>query len=80
MRSGSSPRRRAVAALTALLAAAVAIPAGAQGAAASCEKPVYLTFDTGHMGIAPLVAEVLKRQRQSAHGGTQRAHPSTAKN
>lgn len=31
-------------------------------AQATCEKPVYLTFDTGHMGIAPLVAEVLKRQ------------------
>lgn len=28
-----------------------------------CEKPVYLTFDTGHMEIAPLVAEVLKRQQ-----------------
>jgi peptidoglycan/xylan/chitin deacetylase (PgdA/CDA1 family) len=27
----------------------------------ACDKPVYLTFDTGHMGIAPLVAEVLKR-------------------
>lgn len=27
-----------------------------------CEKPVYLTFDTGHMGIAPLVADVLRRQ------------------
>ena len=23
---------------------------------------MYLTFDTGHMGVAPLVAEVLKRQ------------------
>lgn len=31
-------------------------------AADDCAKPVYLTFDTGHMGIAPLVAEVLKRQ------------------
>ena len=31
-------------------------------AADACTKPVYLTFDTGHMGIAPLVAEVLKRQ------------------
>lgn len=30
--------------------------------AAACTKPVYLTFDTGHMGVAPLVAEVLKRQ------------------
>jgi len=29
----------------------------------SCEKPLYLTFDTGHMEIAPLVAEVLNRQQ-----------------
>jgi len=29
----------------------------------SCERPVYLTLDTGHMGVAPLVAEVLKRQQ-----------------
>lgn len=28
-----------------------------------CEKPLYLTFDTGHMGVAPLVAEVLARQQ-----------------
>ncbi len=28
-------------------------------AAGTCDKPVYLTFDTGHMGIAPLVAPVL---------------------
>ncbi|MEO8121087.1 MAG: polysaccharide deacetylase family protein [Rhodoferax sp.] len=27
-----------------------------------CENPLYLTFDTGHMEVAPLVAEVLKRQ------------------
>lgn len=26
-----------------------------------CKKPLYLTFDTGHMGVAPLVAEVLRR-------------------
>lgn len=26
-----------------------------------CKKPLYLTFDTGHMGVAPLVADVLKR-------------------
>jgi peptidoglycan-N-acetylmuramic acid deacetylase len=24
-------------------------------------KPLYLTFDTGHMGVAPLIADVLKR-------------------
>ena len=27
----------------------------------ACTRPVYLSFDTGHMGVAPLVAEVLKR-------------------
>jgi peptidoglycan/xylan/chitin deacetylase (PgdA/CDA1 family) len=27
-----------------------------------CKKPLYLTFDTGHMEIAPLVAQVLQRQ------------------
>ena len=31
-------------------------------AAAACGKPLYLSFDTGHMGVAPLVAEVLHRQ------------------
>lgn len=29
----------------------------------ACEKPVYLTFDTGHMEIAPIVADVLKRHQ-----------------
>lgn len=33
------------------------------GATNSCEKPVYLTFDTGHMAVAPLVAEVLQRRQ-----------------
>ena len=28
---------------------------------AVCERPVYLTFDTGHMAVAPLVAELLTR-------------------
>ena len=49
----------------ALLLCAGAMLANAQApaqAAASCAKPVYLTFDTGHMGVAPLVGEVLKRQ------------------
>jgi peptidoglycan/xylan/chitin deacetylase (PgdA/CDA1 family) len=31
-----------------------------------CEKPVYLTFDTGHMGTAPLIADVLKRHNVKA--------------
>ncbi|VWX55641.1 Peptidoglycan/xylan/chitin deacetylase, PgdA/CDA1 family [Burkholderiales bacterium 8X] len=45
------------------LAFAAPLAALSQSApAAACTKPVYLTFDTGHMGIAPLVADVLKRQ------------------
>lgn len=32
----------------------------------ACARPVYLTFDTGHMGVAPLVAEVLARQQVRA--------------
>jgi peptidoglycan/xylan/chitin deacetylase (PgdA/CDA1 family) len=36
------------------------------GALADCRKPVYLSFDTGHMGVAPLVAEVLQRQHVTA--------------
>jgi peptidoglycan/xylan/chitin deacetylase (PgdA/CDA1 family) len=31
----------------------------AEGAA--CARPVYLTIDTGHMGVAPLIAEVMHR-------------------
>jgi peptidoglycan-N-acetylmuramic acid deacetylase len=42
----------------ALAALALAVQAAA---AAACERPVYLSFDTGHMGVAPLVAEVLRR-------------------
>ncbi len=39
-------------ALSGLMASAFAAP---------CSRPLFLTFDTGHMGVAPLVAEVLKR-------------------
>lgn len=31
--------------------------------ALACDKPVYLTFDTGNMEVAPLVAQVLKRHQ-----------------
>lgn len=34
-------------------------------AASTCAKPVYLTFDTGHMGIAQLVAQVLHKHKVS---------------
>ncbi len=52
-------------ALAALLALATAGPAtsAAPAAAPPCEKPVYLTFDTGHMDVAPLVAQVLQRHQ-----------------
>lgn len=54
-------RTAGVAFAVAALACATVPAAGAQDATA-CDKPVYLTLDTGHMGIAPLVADVLKRQ------------------
>ena len=34
--------------------------------AAPCDKPVYLTFDTGDMEIAPLVAEILNKHQVQA--------------
>lgn len=52
--------------LAAAALAAASFGVAAQGnapAAAPCGKPLYLTFDTGHMGVAPLVADVLKRQQ-----------------
>ena len=49
------------------LAAVGLVQAHSQDAAghaqASCSKPLYLTFDTGHMGVAPLIAEVLQRHQ-----------------
>ena len=41
---------------------ALALAAGGAVAAPPCDKPLYLTFDTGHMGVAAWVAEVLGRQ------------------
>lgn len=35
---------------------------GLAGAAGQCQKPVYLTFDTGHMGVADLIAQTLKEK------------------
>lgn len=55
--------RRAAEAL--LLGAALALAEGPVRAA-SCAKPVYLSFDTGHMAVAPLIAEVLQRQQVKA--------------
>ena len=44
------------------LASALALAVATATAAPACDKPLYLTFDTGHMGVAPLIADVLKRQ------------------
>lgn len=43
----------------------IAACAGISSASAQndCKNSVYLTFDTGHMEIAPLVADVLRRQQ-----------------
>jgi peptidoglycan-N-acetylmuramic acid deacetylase len=38
----------------------------AAAASATCAKPVYLTIDTGHMGVAPGIVEALKRQQVHA--------------
>jgi peptidoglycan/xylan/chitin deacetylase (PgdA/CDA1 family) len=32
-------------------------------AQAPCARPLYLTFDTGHMGVADLIADVLRRHQ-----------------
>ena len=39
------------------------MPALSQPTTPTCQKPLYLTFDTGHMGVAPLIAEVLRRHQ-----------------
>ena len=48
---------------------------------ATCTRPVYLTFDTGHMGTAPLIAQVLQRHNVpvtffAAHEKTQQGDGS----
>jgi peptidoglycan/xylan/chitin deacetylase (PgdA/CDA1 family) len=45
-----------------VLVAASPLSIGATGPN-DCQKPVYLTFDTGHMEVAPLVADVLNRHQ-----------------
>lgn len=50
-------RRVSEAGASLLAAAWLAAPAWA------CERPLYLTFDTGHMGVADHIAAVLQRQQ-----------------
>jgi peptidoglycan/xylan/chitin deacetylase (PgdA/CDA1 family) len=44
-------------------AVAAGLAGGALAQAGACAKPLYLTFDTGHMEVAPLIADVLARHR-----------------
>ncbi len=41
----------------------IALCIAAPPAWAACKQPIYLTFDTGHMAVAPLIAQVLKQQQ-----------------
>jgi peptidoglycan-N-acetylmuramic acid deacetylase len=65
--TGRRPRSAMKLALVAAVAAVSTLPVGGTASAAAgdpptaCKQPVYLTFDTGHMAVAPWVAEVLKR-------------------
>ncbi len=57
--------------LSGVISAVAAVAATLCGAPAfaapeACQKPVYLTIDTGHMGVAPLIIDVLKRQHVKA--------------
>jgi peptidoglycan/xylan/chitin deacetylase (PgdA/CDA1 family) len=75
---------RGVLSLTWILGLCLAWFAGhgwAQTTPASCQRPVYLTFDTGHMGVATHIAEVLRRQQVrvtffAAHEATQQGDGS----
>ncbi|RZK99357.1 MAG: polysaccharide deacetylase family protein [Rubrivivax sp.] len=53
-------------AIRAWLACAVVLCSGGASADEACRQAVYLTIDTGHMGVAPLVIDVLKRQHVKA--------------
>lgn len=53
-------QRRATFVLPLLLGLSEAVAASP---AKLCDKPVYLTFDTGHMEVAPLVAQVLNKHQ-----------------
>lgn len=56
-------------------------PLHAETSSPSCQRPVYLTLDTGHMGVAKHISEVLQRQQVrvtffAAHEPTQQGDGS----
>ncbi len=56
-------RRAALATCLAIFSIAVQAQPTSSAGQLSCKKPVYLTLDTGHMGVAQMIAEVLSRQQ-----------------
>jgi peptidoglycan/xylan/chitin deacetylase (PgdA/CDA1 family) len=62
MRHAEPARHRLLASLLLGWVAAGAL----QPALAACNQPVYLSFDTGHMGVAPLVSQVLREAQVPA--------------
>ncbi|WP_418288009.1 polysaccharide deacetylase family protein [Melaminivora suipulveris] len=83
MRRADTCRRRfpcAVAGVFAAFSIAIAPLSTRAEGQNDCKGTVYLTFDTGHMGVAPLVAEALARQQvrvtffaadeRTQHGGS----------
>ena len=46
-----------------LLGALWSAAGAASPPSSACDKPLYLSFDTGHMGVAPLIADVLRRHQ-----------------
>jgi peptidoglycan-N-acetylmuramic acid deacetylase len=58
----SARRRFALACLSGLVLAHASL-GQATAASAACDKPLYLTLDTGHMAVAPWMAQVLQRQQ-----------------
>ena len=72
MASGRWTTLRASRASRSWPALALALVLGLAGAGlgasetARCQRPLYLTFDTGHMGVADLVADVLRQEQVRA--------------
>ena len=66
MRPAFRLRCRPLASLMAPLVVLGAALAQSPPAGPTCDKPVYLSFDTGAMDVAPLVAVVLQRQQVRA--------------